>query len=495
MSSPKPKFATEPLPLRSGERGAPLVPIDLAWLRMDEPANRMHVHGVLVLDGDLAREQVAEILGERFARIPRFRQRVADDLGRLVWVDDAEFDISRHVVEQQLHAPGSDRILATAIERHLHEGFDRAHPLWTFHVMRGYQHDKTAVLARIHHTIGDGVALMMVLLAMTDQTAHGRGLAADHSLGQNPSRSPSHGRHRAAQNPFLEILAGGRGAVLKAARQAAEQWAPETLRLMLGPAEAYARIGLAERAVGSAFAMTRILATWNEPATPFKGELGVPKRVAWSERYTLDEIKAIGRALGATVNDVLNNAMAGGLRRYLAQSSTPRESLTFRCAMPVNLRLLPEMAALGNRFGLVFLDLPVGIEDPLKRLEALRRASESLKRSAEPLLVLSLLDLAGRMPSAVQELLVTIFGAKATAVFSNVPGPSTTLSFAGHPMSDIFFWVPQAGRLGLGVSILSYDGRVRMGVGTDAGLVPDPELIIDGFQAELETLQTAASRA
>jgi hypothetical protein len=103
------------------------------------------------------------------------------------------------------------------------------------------------------------------------------------------------------------------------------------------------------------------------------------------------------------------------------------------------------------------------------------RASESLKRSAEPLLVLSLLDLAGRMPSVVQELLVTIFGAKATAVFSNVPGPSTTLSFAGHPMSDIFFWVPQAGRLGLGVSILSYDGRVRMGVGTDAGLVPDPE--------------------
>ncbi|MCM2269529.1 MAG: WS/DGAT domain-containing protein, partial [Thermoanaerobaculia bacterium] len=219
------------------------------------------------------------------------------------------------------------------------------------------------------------------------------------------------------------------------------------------------------------------------------------KRVAWTERHTLDEIKAIGKALGATVNDVLNNAMAGGLRRYLARDGALRESLSFRCAMPVNLRLLPEMAALGNRFGLVFLDLPVGIEDPLRRLAALRRASESLKRSAEPLLVLSLLDLAGRMPSVVQELLVTIFGAKATAVFSNVPGPSTTLSFAGHPMSDIFFWVPQAGRLGLGVSILSYDGRVRMGVGTDAGLVPDPERIIEGFQAELDALQTAASRA
>lgn len=486
MSSHRPKIATEPLPLRRGERGAQLAPIDRAWLRMDEPANRMHVHGVLVLDGDVSRETVAEILGERFARIPRFRQRVADDLGGEVWVDDAEFDIARHVVEQQLHAPGSDRILATAIERHLHEGFDRAHPLWTFHVLRGYQHDKTAVLARIHHTIGDGVALMMVLLAMTDQAGSGRSHTA-HGAG--------HSHRHAVQNPFLEILAGGRGAALKAARHAAEQWAPETLRLMLGSAEAYAALGLAERTVGSALAMTRILATFNEPATPFKGELGVPKRVAWTERYALDEIKSIGKALGATVNDVLNNAMAGGLRRYLARDGALRESLTFRCAMPVNLRLLPEMAALGNRFGLVFLDLPVGIEDPLRRLAALRRASESLKRSAEPLMVLSLLDLAGRMPSVVQELLVTIFGAKATAVFSNVPGPSTTLSFAGHPMSDIFFWVPQAGRLGLGVSILSYDGRVRMGVGTDAGLVPDPERIIDGFQAELDALQAAASRA
>jgi len=488
MPSHKPKFALEPLPLRRGERGTPLAPVDLAWLRMDEPANRMHVHGVLVLDGDVSREQVAEILGARFARIPRFKQRIADHWGSLEWVDDAAFDIDRHVVEQHLHAPGSDRVLATAIERHLHEGLDRAHPLWTFHVLRGYQQGRTAVLARIHHAIGDGVALMMVLLAMTDLSPHGRGEARA-GRGHGPA---SHGAH-AAQNPFLEILAGGHGATLKSARHAAEQWAPETLRLMLGPAEAYARLGLVERTLGSAFAVSRILASFNEPETPFKGELGVPKRVAWTERYALDEIKAIGRALGATVNDVLNNAMAGGLRRYLADGGGVDERLSFRCAMPVNLRLLDEMAALGNRFGLIFLDLPVGIADPLRRLEALRRAAEPLKRSAEPLVVLALLDLAGRMPGMLQDLLVTLFGAKATAVFSNVPGPSKTLWFAGHPLADIFFWVPQAGRLGLGVSILSYDGFVRMGLGTDAGLVPDPERIIDGFRAELDALQAAAS--
>lgn len=481
MSKPA-VIATEPLPLARGERGTPLTPIDLAWLRMDEPANRMHVHGVLVLDGDVSGEEAAAVLGDRLERIPRFKQRIAEEWGGAVWVEDAQFDIGRHVVEQHLHAPGSDRILCTAIERHLHEGMDRAHPLWVFHVMRGYQGSKTAIFARIHHAIGDGVALMMVLLAMTDAEPHGAGRGRGHAAQE-------------ARNPFLDILTrGGRGA-LATARRAAEQWAPETLRLMLGSAEAYAKLGFAERTLGSALAVTRILATFNEPVTPFKGGLGVPKRVAWTERYALDEIKTVGRSLGATLNDVLNNAMAGGLRRYLARGGTPRERLSFRCAMPVNLRQLDEMAALGNRFGLVFLDLPVGIEDPLRRLAVLRQASAALKRSAEPLVVLSLLDLAGRLPSAVQDLLVTLFGAKATAVFTNVPGPSATLAFAGRALSDLFFWVPQAGRLGLGVSILSYAGGVRMGVGTDAGLVPDPEHIIDGFAAELDALQTAAARA
>ena len=160
--------------------------------------------------------------------------------------------------------------------------------------------------------------------------------------------------------------------------------------------------------------------------------------------------------------------------------------------MPVNLRPLEEMAALGNRFGLVFLDLPVGIADPRARFDAMRRASLALRRTAEPLVVHGLLSLAGRSPMAIQRLLVAIFGSKATAVFTNVPGPRSRLYFAGRPLSDLYFWVPQAGRLGLGVSIFSYAGVVRMGIGTDAGLVPDPERIVDGFAAELDALAARA---
>jgi diacylglycerol O-acyltransferase / wax synthase len=483
MCAQESEIAPTPLPLAAGERGTPLSPVDIAWLRMDEPINRMHVHGVLVLEGDVARDVVAKILGERLGAIPRFRQRIAGDGGRLVWTDDAAFDLDRHVVEEHLAEPGGDAELAAAIEARLGEGFDRRHPLWQFRVLRGYRGAQTAVFARLHHTIGDGVALMLVLLAMTDLAPQGP-----------PTVEPGRDLVSPPLNPFLEILAAGPRAGLAAARAAAEQWAPEMLRLMLGPAEAYARLSTLAKSVGATRAVARILGSWNEPPTAFKGALGAEKRVAWTEHVRLDEVRSIGRGLGGTVNDVLNTAMAGGLRRYLAGQGTPAESLSFRCAMPVNLRPLEEMAALGNRFGLIFLDLPVGISDPLRRLEEIRRRSERLKRSVEPLVVLSLLDIAGRSPVGIQRLLVKIFGAKATAVFTNVPGPTTTLWFAGRPLREIFFWVPQAGRLGLGVSILSYDGWVRMGVGTDAGLVGDPERIVAGFHAELDALASAAAR-
>jgi hypothetical protein len=151
------------------------------------------------------------------------------------------------------------------------------------------------------------------------------------------------------------------------------------------------------------------------------------------------------------------------------------------------------MADMGNRFGLIFLKLPVGIEDPQRRLEELRRRSAALKRSTEPLVVYSLLKAAGTLPIQFHRLLLAIFATKATAVFTNVPGPTRTLYFAGQALRDIYFWVPQAGHLGLGVSILSYDGGVRMGVATDASLVADPGRIVDGFHAEFEALQRAAT--
>jgi hypothetical protein len=85
-----------------------------------------------------------------------------------------------------------------------------------------------------------------------------------------------------------------------------------------------------------------------------------------------------------------------------------------------------------------------------------------------------------------------MFASKATAVMTNVPGPNRLLYLAGSPIRDLIFWVPRSARLSLGVSIFSYAGRVRMGVATDAGLVPDPEKMVRGFHDEFVAMQKLA---
>jgi WS/DGAT/MGAT family acyltransferase len=239
--------------------------------------------------------------------------------------------------------------------------------------------------------------------------------------------------------------------------------------------------------------MGRLALLWPDPKTPFKGELGVPKRAAWSAPLALQEVKAIGRAVGGSVNDVLLTAATGALRRYMQGLGEPVDGLNFRGVVPVNLRPADVEPDLGNKFGLVFLSLPVGIADPLERLLELKRRMDKIKGSPEAILIFGLLNFAGGAPVEVQDALVNIFGTKATGVMTNVPGPRQQLYLAGAPLDTIMFWVPQSGHLGLGVSIISYAGQVWLGVATDQGLVPDPEAIIAGFHVEFDELLKIAA--
>jgi diacylglycerol O-acyltransferase len=267
--------------------------------------------------------------------------------------------------------------------------------------------------------------------------------------------------------------------------RSAEKLMADGIDALLDPtqiAEA-AKLGL-----GGAAALSRLLLMSPDPRTPFKGPLGIAKRAAWSQPLPLDNVKAIGRAIGATVNDVLLAAATGALRRYLQGRGEQVEGLEIRAAVPVNLRPPNEPPSLGNRFGLVFLGLPIGVDDPLDRLFDLKERMEAIKGSPEALVTFGILGTMGMVPAQLQDLGVSIFGAKATAVMTNVPGPRQTIYMAGAPIREIMFWVPQSGRLGLGVSILSYAGKVTLGVATDVGLVPDPDQIITGFDEEFKLL-------
>jgi WS/DGAT/MGAT family acyltransferase len=458
--------------LRAFDLTEPLSSVDHAWLRMDEPTNLMVINGVLVMDRPLDFDRLREVVAKRLVVLPRFQQKVVAGGSRPRWEHDDDFALDHHLVRTTLPAPGGDAELRAVINRLISSPLDPRRPLWMFHAVDNYL-GGSVLFGQLHHAIGDGVALMLVLLSLTDLT---------------PEPEVSH-----SPNPFTAMLRGRSPEGLAKARALAEEVMPEGMRLLLHPVEAMRRAGGFLKAVASVGAFGRLVLRPSDPKTLFKGPLVVEKRVAWSDAIPVEEVKAIGKALGGTVNDVLVTAVAGGLRRYLEERGhQPHEALNFRVAMPVNLRGLEKMSDLGNQFGLIFLSLPVGILDPARRLAELRRRATALKRSTEPVVVYGILKAMGLTPHAIQKLVVRIFATKATAVMTNVPGPRQTVYLAGSPIRDVFFWVPQSGRVGLGVSICSYAGHVRLGVGTDAGLVPDPEGIVKGFHEEVAELQRTA---
>jgi len=227
----------------------------------------------------------------------------------------------------------------------------------------------------------------------------------------------------------------------------------------------------------------------SDPNTAFKGKLGVAKQVTWTDPIPLDRIKHLGKAISsATLNDVLIATVTGSMRRYLKTRNTPINELDLRVTVPVNIRKPGTEFELGNKFSLVFLKLPVFLEDPILRLKEVKRRMDKLKVSADPYVNFGLLSAIGFLPTTLAQRAAQLFGNKASGVLTNVPGPRQPLYFAGKEISNIMFWVPRSGAIGLGISIFSYNGNVTIGIASDKGLMPDPETLLEGFEDEFNYL-------
>ncbi len=447
--------------------------VDTAWLHMEDPTNLMMVTGVLVLDGALDFARLTDLLNERLLRVPRFRQRVVESrlpLAAPRWETDPTFDLRSHLHHVALAPPGDAGALRDLVSDLMSTPLDFTKPLWQFHLVDGFG-PGSVLVGRLHHSIGDGIALVKVLLSMADGTEDSPGTPA-------PAGEPEAAEERTGG------LFGPAADVLSRTRKATEELVREGMEALVHPERL---LDLAARGASGADALAKLLLMDPDPETPLKGALGVAKRGAWSEPVPLEQVKAVGKALGGTVNDVLLTAVTGALRRYLEARGRAVEGLEFRAVVPVNLRQ-PGEEELGNRFGLVFLPLPVGLESVTERLSVLRERMDELKRSPEAVVAVGLLGAFGSVPAEIERLVVDVFGRRGTAVMTNVVGPRERISLAGVPVKELMFWVPQSGRLGLGVSILSYAGGVSMGVATDAGLVPDPERILLAFREEFASL-------
>ena len=448
--------------------------VDTAWLRMEDPTNLMMITGIIEFDEPLAYDRLLHVLEKRFIVHRRFKQRVIPPTSSMAiayWEDDPRFDMRAHVLRMALPSPGDQSALQEVVSNLMSMPMDFSKPLWQFHLVENYQ-GGSVLISRLHHCIADGIALVRVMLSMTDEAAN----AAEPEMVVTRTR------------PEKGVLASLFAPVFAAARSTqkfTEAFVQEGFETLKDPNRL---VDIAKVGVSGATALGKLTFRLPDPPTPFKGELGVIKKAAWSKPIPLSEVKAIGKVTGGTVNDVLITAVTGGLRRYMRKRGERVKGVNFRATIPVNLRPLDGPIEFGNKFGLVFLSLPVGIADPLDRLRELKKRMDDLKESAEPIVAFGLLNAIGMVPAEVENLALTLFGSKATAVMTNVPGPRQTIYLAGVPVKRIMFWVPQSGHLGLGVSIISYAGEVMVGVATDAGLVPDPEQIVKGFQREFEAL-------
>ncbi len=408
----------------------PLSGTDNFWLRAGEPANLMQINAILALDGPLDGERVRRLLSERLLRFRRFRQRIVvrrpGARGR--WEPDPDFDLNRHFLHQRLPEPADRGLLRELVGELMATPLPAGRPPWQIHLIADCEGDAVLV-CRFHHSLADGFALLHVMLSLTAGDAE--------SL---PSSSVA-GRHRP-----------------------------------LGLWRRIARLGPA---------LAHLLRLDSESGTLLRQPLGVAKRVAWSRPFAVADVKATGAAAGATINDVLMAALTGALRHYLEERGEDAGARHLRAVVPVNLRLDRDPNELGNDLGLVFLELPIGEASPGGRLRAVKARMDRLKRSAEAFIVAFLLRVAGRASAGVQRLLLRYFASKVTLVVTNVPGPRKRRTLAGQKIRSILFWVPQSSSVGLGISIISYAGEVRIGVASDAGIVPEPQRLADLFEREL----------
>lgn len=435
--------------------------VDSTWWHMEHASNQMVITGVLTFDRPLDRAAVRALLERRLLVHARFRQRIVEPrlrVGRPRWETDPAFAIEHHLRPAALPPPAGQAELERLVGALMSTPLDYHRPLWQMHLVERYGAG-SALVVRIHHCIADGIALVRLLLTLDDEVGNEDALGS-HLNGHfgPPADGPA-----------------GRG------------WRDALLRPRLAD---HLRMGA--RTVG---VLARLAGPRFDPSTALRGTLSPRKHAVWSAPVPLEEVKRAGRRLGMTINDVLSAAVAGALARYLERepgAAAARGGRGVRAVVPVNLRPAREVGSLGNRFGLVFLPLPLGTRAGAERLRHVKRSMDGLKHSPEAMVLFGLMKIFGVAPRALVSAITAFLGAKASLVMTDVPGPRAPISFCGARVDTLMAWVPQAGRLALGVSVLSYAGEVRVGVASDAAIIAEPDAIVEGFLASLREIVATA---
>ncbi len=447
--------------------------LDASFLHVEDAVTHMHLGSVGIFEGPApGPEEVPAAIAARLPLVPRYRQKVAFvplALARPAWIDDPHFDLSYHVRRTGLPAPGGEPELRRLVGRVMSQQLDRAKPLWEIWVVEGLDDGRWALISKTHHCMVDGISATDILSVLLDASRDER---PDTSDDWKPESEPS----------SAEVLARS---VAGRARSPFE-----AVRTVVSVAQAPSRVAREALTVVKGLVNLRQAAAPGS-ATSLNGPIGPHRRWDWA-RSRLADIKQIRSAHGGTVNDVVLAVLTGAFRELLLSRGEQVEGRVVRTLVPVSVRAEQDRGTYDNKVSAVFAELPVGLEDPVLRLEAIHEQMQELKASgqavaAERLTAMTgfapavLLALAGRLASTLPQRTIN-------TVTTNVPGPQQPLYLCGRRMLEAFPFVPLGGSVQIGVAIFSCDGNINFGVTGDRDGAPDIDLFCGAIERSVEEL-------
>ncbi len=458
-----------------------LSPLDVSFLYLEGPTTPMHVGSVCVLqqpEGGFDYDRLVDLISQRIALVPRYRQKVKSVPGRLanpVWVDDEDFDVTYHVRRSALPKPGGEAQLRELAGRLLGRRLDQNRPLWEIYLVEGMSEDRVAIITKTHHAMVDGVSAVDIGTVILDTTPEPRTVPDD---DWTPARTPGPAR----------LMVGAAKDLVRRPTQAID-----TVRTSVG--DLRATTGKVKDVAGGVVSSMLTMAK-QAPESPLNVPIGEARRFG-TAATDLDDYKRVRKVHGGTVNDVVLATVAGALRTWLlTRGEAVTATTVVRAMVPVSVRD-PSSSTGGNRVSSYFVDLPVGEANAVMRLHQVSYAMRGHKESGQSIGADTLVQLSGFAPPTIHAL-----GARAASTFTrrvfntivtNVPGPQFPLYAAGAKMLAIYPVVPLAKGQAVSIGLTSYDGGVYYGLNADRDAMPDIDVLAQCIEESLTELVEAVA--
>ncbi|MGY1636050.1 wax ester/triacylglycerol synthase family O-acyltransferase [Geodermatophilus sp. SYSU D00742] len=458
-------------------------PTDAGFYYAESENTPLHVGSVSVFEGPApAYGDVVRLLLAKLPLVPRYRQRVREvplQLGRPVWVDDPHFQILYHVRHTAVPSPGGDEQLRNLAGRILGQRLDLAKPLWELYLVEGLENGRWALISKVHHCMVDGVAgtdLMQLVFDLSPDATH------PEPPDWTPHRPPS----------GLSVVAGAvQDAMVHPLRQVTRLPGAGSLRQASKDA-----VRTGRRLAAGVPAVARKVTS--PSARSLNGPIGPHRRWAWTEAQ-LAELRGIRSAFGGTVNDVVLAGITRGFRDLLERRGDLRSELVVRSMVPVSVRQAGERNTLDNRISAVFVDLPVGEPDPVRRLTSVRRQMDQHKKTLATVDARSIIAMGDFVAPTL--LALGVRAALATGqvlgqtVTTNVPGPRVPLYVLGRRMCSAHAYVPIAGGMRVSIGVFSYLQTMTFGINADFDAFPDVDVLARGIRRGVDELAAAGDAA